>query len=382
MSAPAMALEGKWQVFETPDEGAPSAQGGGDASARRPEVTSSEDVVTSALPAPEVAFEVFAGRRFVRGGAAPPVAPPGAGPAGAGLKSAVAAESPFERYNRLRAEVDALATDLQLGEGEDVGRAHSEAYERLARGVGALSSQLDELRGDRQLQAVLASHVADQAGVASAGRALASAAAPGKPAATATAGAAAPAAGGVRYELFYSPGALQQADEQLLARVRRLEAALGMDERGAPPARSLALTVAALEDKLALLDEGRVSLLAHKAKELAADVDELTRARAEAKAAAAAGCATPEDATDVLERLDKCSAVAVVVPALIERLRTVQEIHQHNAHVHSRLDALDRAQQELESANRLDRELLESLKQGLRDNVKTVEANLAKLAAK
>ena len=60
----------------------------------------------------------------------------------------------------------------------------------------------------------------------------------------------------------------------------------------------------------------------------------------------------------------------------------MQEIHQHNAHVHSRLDALDRAQQELESANRLDRELLESLKQGLRDNVKTVEANLAKLASR
>jgi hypothetical protein len=359
-----MALEGKWEVFETPDEGA-SGAASGDASARRPEMTSSEDVVTSALPAPEVAFEVFAGRRFVRGAAAPPAALP------------AAAESPFERYNRLRAEVDALAKDLQLGEGDEVGRAHSEAYERLARGVGALSNQLDELRGDRQLQVVLASHVADQAAVVSAGRALVSAAASG----SAAAASAAPAAGGVRYELFYSPGALHQADEQVLARVRRLEAVLGINERGAPPARSLVQTVAALEDKIALLDEGRVSLLAHRAKELAADVDELSRARADAKAAAVASGASLDDATDVLERLDKCSAVAVVVPALIERLRTVQEIHQHNAHVHSRLDALDRAQLELESANRLDRELLESLKQGLRDNVKTVEANLAKLAA-
>lgn len=375
-------MDGQWEVFETPDveDGAPAAAA--------PVSSSSADVDDSQAPEPERVFEVFAGKRFVVGAARAEGSADGGvgGVGGDGGRDGVRAvgETPLQRFNRLRMEVDDLARDLQgdgdVGEEQAPGPAHSDAYEALSTGVKSLQATLSALERDDALVAAGPTTAAKSQELAAINKARSDALREKLESVRAEAPAQGEGAGGVSVDLYFSPQHSSQLEEahasDVEKRVAALEALVGASgDASAAPGRPLAEAVGRLEQQLGMLDEGRLSIIAQRIKSLGSDLDEGNRQRQRRSSAVSAAAAKDTDA--LLDKLDRCDAVASTLPALVERLKTVQEIHQHNANFHSRLDDIDRLQDQLDAACNLDRELLENLKVGMKDVVAAVDARLA-----
>lgn len=383
-------MDGNWEVFETPDVDDGAVQDGapeGSSSSRRKEsdLGGDEGVDSGPVPEPERVFEVFAGKRFISDHAsrrAPELV--GAVP-----------ESPFERFNRLQAEVADLLNDLAPdtsndGEADDqkeFGNAHSDAYNQLVSGVRQMSAALGTLGGDG-LGALLSNEEA-AAGERETAQALNRArvealrerlqareddVVEGKEKASV-----------VSFDLMYAGREAAGSSEgerqgALEARVRALETILGDERHGERP---LMQVVEALEKHVALLDEAKLTHLTQKAKVLNAELENSSRLRQRRRAAVAAsgednasGRPSTSEVSELVQKLDQCEAVAKSLPGIVDRLQTAQEIHQHNANMHMRLEEIDRVQAELEEAARLDHELLETLQASLAENMERMQAHL------
>jgi len=374
----------EWEVFETPDVESPSIE------PHRPDhheqhSRKNDDYTVSheALPAPEEVFEVFAGKKFVNGSAV------------RARPAQVDFETPFEWFNRLKTEVEELVSCLADTTADDDQKdTQSNAFAELADGATALQKTLDKLSLEAGTASLLSNDitqvVAPDALAANEARADAlreqlSLASEGSPAKGSS----------VTYQIYGPPpGDSKVHDSGLVERVRRLEAIVGLDPESHSSSseldrmgRPIANIVSGLERKLELMDESRLALLNAKATELTKQVSELSKERkskgASHKSAPNTLNAYPfssmDEAGALVEKLERCNTVAATLPGLTDRLRTVQEIHLHNANVHTRLEELDIKQTELEEANALDRELLENLKQSMLKNLEAVEANMALL---
>ncbi|GBG31983.1 Hypothetical Protein FCC1311_082082 [Hondaea fermentalgiana] len=398
-------MDGSWEVFETPD-----VEDAYDEDVRRSEPTATtsggEDgarVDAAPAPEPERVFEVFAGKRFVVDRRKAQENEDQQVPRRRLAPEEVGSllESPFERFNRLKAEVAELMNDLEIDEDDELGSeggAHSDAYEQLANGVKTLKQSLMTLKGQQGLATLLSnqeSSTEDRAAAQALNKARADALRQRLDRGQKELGNGDETSTTVSFDLLYAgDSAATSVDTEqpsaLEARVRALEALLGdasSSSSGSQPQhqqqhhpRPLLQTVAYLENQVQLLDEAKLSHLTQKAKALNSELEESARLRQRRRAAGGegepSGSLATSEVSDVLRKLDNVDAVAGSLPGIVDRLRTAQEIHQHNANLHTRLDELDRVHAELDEAASLDRELLETLQKSLAENVERMQAHI------
>uniref|UniRef100_A0A7S2W845 Dynactin subunit 2 n=1 Tax=Mucochytrium quahogii TaxID=96639 RepID=A0A7S2W845_9STRA len=369
-------MEGKWEVFETPDVPDLTVNVDDISNEERRKqgnVISLEGIDGNLPPAPEKVFEVFAGKRFVTGGRSERCRPEVSG-------NDVSSESPFERYNRLRMEVEELANDLSLNSDSQGEPVQNSVYTELSSGVKTLRETLGKLELDAKNATALSTCKTGDLNIESSQALKTQLDAIQAPESDSTC---------VQYELFYSNeqrGALNQVkQEQLETRVRRLEQILGLDTTtGTLPStnnsKPLTHLVSQLEKKVGNLDEGKLTMLTQKAKVFSTAVDDLNKQRqAQGGLTGLIGSASSleeRDLHEMVQKLERCDSIAATLPTLIARLQTVQEIHQHNAHYHKRLDAIDSQHEQLLEDAKLDRQLLDDLKRTMRENVDIVQENL------
>jgi len=350
---------GKWEVFETPDDDSgvdlvaemrPSAAG----------TASTADVDQNPVPPPERVFEVFAGRRFLSATQTRRVERTEA--------SREPFETPLERYNRLRAEVGELARDLALddpgNDDMDEKEVGNETYETLRRGILQLQMSLDELQHEPR-NVALQQSMKDVNGLEKArdtGKAKLEALRE-----AITNEIEEDESKAMQLELLYSSNRQVEVPhrDELEERVKALEASIGMDKA---PRRPLLHAIEDLENLFENLDEGRLSLLSTKVKRLNSQLEESMKSLQKRKAPSYAGTNT-EDIDELVRKLDQCDSIAASLPNVIDRLKTAHEIHQHNANIQTRLDEVDRLQEEIDAAAELDREVLTSLKQSIAENL-------------
>jgi len=321
-----VVMESKWQVFETEDEQPEDL----------PVIHSkpvSEDIDISE-PSVEHSFEVFAGKRFSTSSSRQ-------------RRPELTPESPFERFNRLRIELDELSNDLGLCDESD-GNA---AYIQLANGVKSLQTTLSTLETHQHLggKSVTTGSVA-------ASEELMQAIQPSMHSEQNAS---------VKYELFFSAqvqGEIAKVNAmQLEERVTRLENIVGVDfkqELHTP----LAVSVAELEKRIAQLDDMKLSSMSQKFKTLANDPN----------------FKVGDDSIELVRKLENCESIAQNVPVLIDRLEALQDVHRNNALFHVRMSNVEKMQNDILKAAELDRQLLENLKKSLAENVETIQRNLSK----
>jgi hypothetical protein len=235
------------------------------------------------------------------------------------------AETKFQRFQRLQAEVKSLLDEI----GDDVGKqeAVQQVQEPLPsyvhRELKALHQQLESAIGDEKIRRVL---------LPSSGEYLAMTTSVDDVLQRAVnavhAGSAAAPSPSVTYELYATPlqGTAQNAAFAALERrLTRLEQALGQPGQGLP----LWDEVKALQSQMEILDMGKLDDLSNKFRNAAEAIASYERERKlnpAASASVAAPVMTETKVAQMLEILDQWSAFAGSLPTIVARLRALREV--------------------------------------------------------
>ncbi|CAM9542422.1 unnamed protein product [Laminaria digitata] len=341
-------------------------------------------------------------------------------------------ESPMQRLVRLREETAMLAQDLEEmskvrpagggggGEGlqEDGGVGEAGGYalwSAMAKETDSLTRQLALLSGDPKFKHITSSGAARTAegqealhqrlsdGVV---RALESLREEAKGEETAagedntnndTKG---DGSSSVTYELFlkeaseakrlFSKGGGQgESIPGVEARIAALEKALGGGDGGAKGSggrggggnRPVAETVTALENRVSLLEPGRIDSLRQKAQLAKAELDGLAKSRATAAmgAGAGAGAGAGVGVEGAFATLQAWQGIAAGLPALVDRLRALETLHLASASFAQRLDQVEGCQTELVAVLKDTNQGLEATRESSVENVAIVNENVKAL---
>ncbi|KNC54485.1 dynactin subunit 2 [Thecamonas trahens ATCC 50062] len=299
------------------------------------------------------------------------------------------------RYHAVAGELQALDNDVNaLADDKEAVESLAEEGVSLAtmqNGLKSLKSQLDELRTsstgapvldeDAALQATLKSQQAAADTLLAKLKSLQAAGAAG-----ASTGADTDAP--VTYSLYYRPELARLKQEatlgELSRRLSELERIVGQPPKAEDAASSAAISsdlvqaVARLDKRLTLLDDDELTKMQRKLAGLAAQLDEVLD-----KASAAESAHGFEAKLDtVYTAVEKWDAMADVVPAVVERLRTLAALHEDAANFGSRLEALSSAHTELTSSLSANASLLRTVQDNMAANMATIADNVSSIEAR
>jgi len=158
----------------------------------------------------------------------------------------------------------------------------------------------------------------------------------------------------VVYELYYKPGQTHDStkEAELQARLAKLESIVGnVEQSGACSSlllsscplhltcvntnkkktmqligRNLTDHIEELEDKLRSMTPEKIDVIKKKVKELNTDLDKVTDPKKHSPSAE-----TERRVTELLEKTEKWDHVAHAIPTLVERLRSLKQLHQEAA---------------------------------------------------
>ncbi|XP_005096445.1 dynactin subunit 2 isoform X2 [Aplysia californica] len=195
----------------------------------------------------------------------------------------------------------------------------------------------------------------------------------------------APGAGGdsVVYELFYKPEQAQFSKNARLAkleeRLDRLENVIGknFDKTNVLTAdtdnKSLIGSVAALNSKLSLLDasntetvEARLNAVLQKMQQIAEKKEKEPQADPDKQ----------KRISDLFELTKKWEASAETLPQVVDRLVSLQELHEQALQFSQALSYLDTAQQEVKANLAANSDMQKQLQSSLADNNKLIQQNV------
>eukprot|EP00904_Undaria_pinnatifida_P010902 jgi/Undpi1/6942/HiC_scaffold_21.g09416.m1 len=340
-------------------------------------------------------------------------------------------ESPMQRLVRLREETAMLAKDLEemsKGLQEDGGGGDAGGYalwSAMAKETDSLTRQLALLSADPKFKHIVSSgteraaegqgalHQRLSDGVIRALESLREdGGAEGEEAtavATKSSDADVNGSGSVTYELFLKEasearrlfskgGRLGESIPGVEARIAALEKALGGGDGGAKGAggvfgeggesRPVVDTVSALENRVSLLEPGRIDTLRQKAQLARAELDGLAKLRMTAAAAGGAaggatsstgGAARQKKIEGAFATLQAWQGIAAGLPALVDRLRALETLHLASASFAQRLDQVEGCQTELVSVLKNTNEGLDATRESSVENVAIVNENVKAL---
>ena len=387
-------MEANWEIFETADEQEETKPHTQTSAPESPGASS--DIDLEEPPKPEKAFEVFCGRRYLPSTDLSDTIhkPRNEIPLLSTREAPHTLESPYERYNRLRSEIDHLRNDLSLADYEpdseakdgDHMQSSSSDYHRLAQAVKDLHGSLDVLRHAKALQSgdelrmesrqdvkrLLQSHLdaTDIPRQNSDARRI-----EGEKKGSA----------GIKYELFYSRSKAETLETEnfqaLEQRLHQLEQVVGAEKPPDSTAKSIGERLRSMETRVNCLDANALEAAARKAKSLNGELDALQRLqRKTSKFPLADGSAfAVEQVSAMFKKLERCDAVAAMLDPLLERLEVLAQVHSGNARHQNRVTALEQGQEQLRELLNKDRQLLEEMKESMKGNMKIIEQNLSEL---
>eukprot|EP00981_Chlorochromonas_danica_P000956 scaffold229_cov155-Ochromonas_danica.AAC.4 len=282
-------------------------------------------------------------------------------------------ESPHQRLQRLRSELKELSDDLNSFVENDP----SSLWSSLQHEAGKLLAEADGLRSHRawqyhpssKLQEVLSSTTSSNAATDAPGHSLS--------------------------DLMKS----NLSSLELERRIHRLETLLGQQSNNfdcysssssstGNPSHCKDLfpvmeTLSNLERKLSLLDPQTIESIRAKTNLLKWELESLAGKKKDGAVAVGAqeakGLEVMRKVEDLVGQVGKVRAIADDLPALVLRLKTLETTHWAAASAQARLVQLEKDVRTALGTASENCKLLNSMKEGLEENMRTVENNLRKL---
>ena len=175
----------------------------------------------------------------------------------------------------------------------------------------------------------------------------------------------------------------QQQGKATSANLSEKAATLGIAEFGP---QGLLGAVSMLEEKMNLLSPGALDTVGRRVASLSAELERVSRLRREnlgAKSASVAGdAARAEDAEKVsalFDLLERLQGLDKEIPGIVERLHSLQLLHQETAVFSSRLQSVEEALQGSAQDIRSCREIAKELSQSVAENAEVMLKNVAQL---
>ncbi|XP_065196289.1 dynactin subunit 2-like [Sycon ciliatum] len=305
-------------------------------------------------------------------------------------------ETPLQKYERLQRELQELAAEVKDMKGSETSEGASAtaggpSHVEFSQQVAVLQSHLLNLQSDTlssvsqrpgpALQADLSKKLLSQVEAFSdrtAGAASAAVDTTQKDA----------AADGISYNVYYQPAqtafsGLSKASE-LEQRLAQLEKLLGKDSRSLTTITSgvagangdLLSAMSVLQSKMALLEpgyaeavNGRLATLLHNLKQL----QQSKSAEDEAKKTKVA---------ELYDMVNRWDSVAVAVPDLLSRLKSLKLLHEQATHFGNTLRDVDIGQQQINGRLESQSKVLSDLKESLRVNMESIQTNCQNLESR
>jgi len=300
-------------------------------------------------------------------------------------------ENMVEKYNRLMCEVSELQKDIltqkeqgnEIPIGEAAASGQGEAKEtsyvsavQLERQVEELQKQLLHVQLDAQsVGAVVAPHQKLQALIDQIKQAK------NKTPATTEGASGSDGLPGLSYQLLYQP-ALARPDPKAAAletRISKLEALLGNDQDKLnrlyswTRSSSLVGAVGCLGSKMALLEPEQLSQVEGRVAALATRLGQLGEKKDQEK---------ERKIGELYDVVQKCDAMCVALPEVIERLAALQGLHQQASAFSTSLRQLAVTQTEVGAQLSGNEELLGAVRERFAQNLATIQGNIESLDAR
>ncbi|KAG6921805.1 dynactin subunit 2 [Chelydra serpentina] len=304
-----------------------------------------------------------------------------------------AKETPRQKYQRLLHEVHELSTEVEKIQSTAKEAAAEEKLSpvALAKQVGALKQQLVSTHLEKLLGPDAAINLTDPDG-ALAKRLLiqleVAKSARGTPGAgKSPSKAPAPAGNMVTYELHSRPeqDKFSQAAKmaELEKRLSELEATVCCEQDSQNPlvvglqGASLMETVEILQAKVSTLDVAVLDQVEARLQSVLGKVNEIAKHKV-----AVEDADTQSKVHQLYEAVQRWSPLATTLPALVQRLATVKQLHEQAMQFGQLLTHLDTTQQMIANSLKDNATLLTQVQQTMKENLVAVEENFAGMDAR
>ena len=299
-------------------------------------------------------------------------------------------ETPLEKFERLQRELHELASEVQDVKASTTGEGASAAPSTadLAEKVSSLQSHLQSLQTDTfgtirerpgpALQADLSKKLMSQ--VEAFGSHSTSSAAGGD-AGRVQEG----SADCMTYELFYQPAQAEfsgvSKSSELEHRISQLEKLLGKDSRVlssitggvAGASGDLLSSMSVLQAKMALLDPGHAEAMNGRLVTLLHNLKQLQQSKV------AEDEAKKTKVAELYDMVGRWDTVAVTIPDLIARFKSLKALHEQAAHFSNTLRDVDVGQQQINSRLEGQAKVLKELEESFRANMEGIQSNCQSL---
>ncbi|XP_075757900.1 dynactin subunit 2 [Pelodiscus sinensis] len=302
-------------------------------------------------------------------------------------------ETPSQKYQRLLHEVHELSTEVEKIQGTAREAAAEEKLSpvALAKQVVALKQQLVSTHLEKLLGPDAAVSLTDPDG-ALAKRLLMQLEAAKSPPGAAGAGKSpakgpAPAGDTVTYELHSRPDQDKFSQAAKLAelekRLSELEATVHCEQDSQNPlaaglqGASLMETVEILQAKVSTLDLGVLDQVEARLQSVLGKVNEIAKHKVAVEDADA-----QSKVHQLYDMVQRWSPTATALPALVQRLAAIKQLHEQAMQFGQLLTHLDTTQQMIGSSLQDNTALLAQVQQTMKENVAAVEENFASMDAR
>mmetsp|Transcript_113147 Transcript_113147/g.292663 ORF Transcript_113147/g.292663 Transcript_113147/m.292663 type:complete len:376 (-) Transcript_113147:227-1354(-) len=194
--------------------------------------------------------------------------------------------------------------------------------------------------------------------------------------------------GRVTYEISYAPTASSVSDESKIAALENtvagIEKQLGVFDQGCPFA-DLQTATMQVQRRISSLDSQKIDAIRSGVHKTMSEVDAVLQKRSELEGVSA----DPDldrKANELFEFCHRWNAVAPSLPTIVQRLQSLQALHQESSSFTSRLAALETQQEELakllETTNTAVEELGTTLQSNMaivRDSMRALEEKVTKV---
>ncbi|CAK9018474.1 unnamed protein product [Durusdinium trenchii] len=191
------------------------------------------------------------------------------------------------------------------------------------------------------------------------------------------------ASGQVTYEIHYTPSVASISDGAKIASmessIAEIEKQLGVLQPS-NPFPDLETAITQLHKRISLLDGQKLETIHKSLDKVLAEVQKVLSKKAELE-----GTTDKELDQKVSQLYDFChrwSATAASLPLIVARLQSLQALHLQSASFASRLNALEKQQEELAKLLETTSEAVQDLHSGLRENMSIVRDNMKSLEEK
>lgn len=287
-------------------------------------------------------------------------------------------ETPMERYNRLKSEMQEFQEELAAiatqadAKNDAVGDVSKAVSADLSKLEGELGTVLQDKRLAPFLEHSFPISQSDivQKSVASQLLSELSKAAtktkPGPPGSS----------DGVTYELYYNPSANNKLDLAALdRRLATLESTVGGTE-AAPGFPDIQTGLLHLQRKLELLDQQKLDAAYRRIKSLVAELELFEQQKAATSGKPTGQEQKIDELYKLMSRWDKSSEQ---LPLVVSRLQSLKDLHEESANAVARVQALEKQNAAIDSLLRNDQAALSQVSKSLATNVGVMAGNVKAL---